>query len=816
MLLLAAAELFWPQQDHTAVAQAAEILEAASGGGDVTVVGTVAACNAVPDGVRLSVSHLTIYQKDNSEQSLIPDIQVMCTTQEQRYAPGDLLRIRGEFFAWDKASNPGQFDVQAYYYGKRTAGTLSPDEIHLIRQGSGLRRWLYGLRSGLRASYLSVLGERHARTLSAISLGEKSWMEREWKAVYQEGGIAHILAISGLHITLVGMCLYKVLRRLGLSFWACALPSGIAVAAYVLMTGAGVSSLRAFFMFALWLGAQVCGRKYDMLTGIGIAAFLVTVSGAGTVTDSAFLLSFGAVLSLAVLIPCVIRTCRLRSNLMQSVVSGAALWAGTLPVSLYFFYQSAPWSIAVNLAVLPLMSALMVFGLSGAFAGLICRPLGIFVAAPAGYLLELFEALCGLERRLPSSVWIVGRPALWAVAAYYGVIAAVMVAARGMERKGGKKTARGINSMAERKSIGGRGSRAGRRTTRGKDREVEWKNLWGIRLLWITGLAVCILLMQGPPRRELRITCLDVGQGDGALIELPTGEVCLIDGGSSSEQELWEYTLSSTVKYYGIDTIDYVFLSHADSDHISGITEYLETCGDGFDGAGPGGISHGTLVLPPTAEQGDFARLCALAERNGIPVLRMDAGDSVGGGSQEADMERDLTGGVEAGGSQGTGMEDGLAAGGAEKDLDQVKPSGWQFTCLAPESGNLSGDRNDDSLVLMLSYGSFRMLFTGDIGMETEQALAASGTDLRADVLKVAHHGSAGSSDASFLAAVSPAFSVISCGAGNRYGHPSDEALGRLADAGTEVLTTMESGAVTVCSDGKTYTVDTFLPFTYQ
>ncbi len=744
-LLLAAAELFCPRQDSAAVAQAGEILEAATGGGDITVVGTVAACNAVPDGVRLSVSHLTIYRENNSEQSLLPDIRVLCTTQEDQYAPGDLLKIRGDFFAWDKASNPGQFDVQAYYFGKMAAGTLSPDEISLVRQGSGPGRWLYGLRASLRGSYLSVLGEKHARTLSAISLGEKSWMEHEWKTVYQEGGIAHILAISGLHITLVGMCLYKALRRLGLSFGVCALVSGAAVAAYVMMTGAGVSSLRALFMFAMWLGAQVCGRKYDMLTGIGAAAFLVAVTGAGSVTDSSFLLSFGAVLSLAVLVPCVIRTCHLRSALAQSAVSGAALWAGTLPVSLYFFYQSAPWSIAVNLAVLPLMSALMIFGLGGAAAGLISRPLGIFTAAPAGYLLELFEGLCGLERKLPCAVWIAGRPALWAVAAYYVVIAAAMAAAGRMERKAGRKTKR----------------KAGRRAAAQKP--------WGIRMLWIAGLAVCILLMRGSPQRGLRVTYLDVGQGDGALIELPTGEACLIDGGSSSRQALWEYTLSSAVKYYGIDTIDYVFLSHADSDHISGITEYLENCEDGSDG----GISVGTLVIPPTAEPDDFAKLCALADRNGIPVLRMDAGDSVGGGSRAADTERD-----------------------------------WRLTCLAPESGNLSGDRNDDSMVLMLSYGSFRMLFTGDIGMETEQALAASGADLDADILKVAHHGSAGSSDASFLEAVSPAFSVISCGEGNRYGHPSGEALGRLADAGTNVLTTMESGAVTVYTDGKTYTVD--------
>ncbi|MCC8066675.1 MAG: ComEC/Rec2 family competence protein [Clostridiales bacterium] len=443
------------------------------------------------------------------------------------------------------------------------------------------------------------------------------------------------------------------------------------------------------------------------------------------------------------------------------------MWLGTLPVTLWFFYQTSPWSIIVNLAVIPLMSSLMASALISCFAGLISIPAGMFLSAPVYYLLGLFEWLCHLEQKLPCAVWIAGRPAVWKLVAYYALLAGAALLSWKPRRK---------------KTI-----TPGTRTEEYAGEVFRISNAF----VWIAAITIGIGLMVYHPCAALTVTCMDVGQGDGALLQMPDGVNCLIDGGSTSVSGLWEYRISQTVRYYGISTIDYVFLSHADSDHISGILEYLEDYLPGFGGKNAHGITVKHLVIPPTADETDFEELIEKANTLGISVLRMEAGAALGNIQGNTDTRNN--------------------AGRMSLGYFGKNASLWSLTCLAPSSSNLSGDKNEDSMVLLLQYGAFRMLFTGDLENEAETALASSGMNLSCDILKVGHHGSNGASSEEFLAAASPAFGIISCGANNRYGHPGVEAVERLLKAGITLYTTMECGALTVRSDGTAFSLEGFL-----
>jgi competence protein ComEC len=273
--------------------------------------------------------------------------------------------------------------------------------------------------------------------------------------------------------------------------------------------------------------------------------------------------------------------------------------------------------------------------------------------------------------------------------------------------------------------------------------------------------------MQPVSPSHLEVTCLDVGQGDGILIRLPSGVNCMIDGGSTSESSVWDYRISQTAKYYGVRKIDWWFVSHSDQDHISGLVEFLEDYSTNLAGQNARGISLGHLVLPVTGEEDEtLDTLRALAEKRGIEVHTMGTGDA-------------------AGASDGS----------------------WSLEALAPDAENLTGEKNQDSLVLRLRYGSFRMLFTGDLEKEGEQNLARSGIELQADVLKVGHHGSRYASSAGFLEKVAPQVAVISCGANNRYGHPAEETVERLGAAGSQMMCTAQEGSVQIWSDGVEYRV---------
>ncbi len=754
-----------PDRDGPPRETAAWLCREAEDAGGLSFTGTVAKCSAASSGVRLSVDHLTIQRKDNSEQSLIPDLNIIITTEHTELLPGDELAVSGKAVFWEPDTNPGQFDAQEYYYSQNSVCMISDAEIITVRPGRmSLARALCIVRRRLCRSFEAVFEERQAHTMEAICLGERGLLTSEWKEFYQEGGIAHILAISGLHISLIGMCLYRLLRRAGAPFGACCAVSGTVVTFYVLMAGAGVSAVRAMIMFAFWLGAQLLGRKYDMLTAISAAAMLLLTANPGNLSQSSFLLSFSAVLAIALL-------------------PGFAMWLGTLPVVLYFFYQAVPWSILINLAVVPLMTALMACGLIAGMLGLVFVPLGIFCAAPAHYLLGLFEFLCRLKEGLPASVWVAGRPAWWRIALYYGILLAAGFVSYRLKDAGARKV-----------KVSDTRIRWIKRRSRGEARKdsKDSKKRTAVRCaLWICCCAACVGLMIAPSPDKLEITCLDVGQGDASLLRLPDGTACLVDGGSTSESKVWKYRIGQAVKYYGVRTLDYIFLSHADADHIGGVEEYLQEYEPGFAGENVHGITLKNLVLPPTAEPDDFERMRELAKEKGIQVVRMEAGAAIGSRPVREDAVNQTT------------------SSDAYADVNRTAEE-WSIVCLAPDAAALTGERNEDSMVLLLRYGKFRMLFTGDLEGAAERRLAASKTELSADVLKVGHHGSKNASSEEFLARVSPQLAVVSCGEDNPYGHPASETLERLKDAGSRILQTPQSGAVMIESDGETYAVRTY------
>lgn len=717
------------EEDSPAFQTEALLLKAAEQNRIITIKGCVAACNTVSQGKSLSIFQISVLEEDRVRYSLLSKLKLNVTTENMEIEPGDVLVLKGEYVPYQEARNPGNFDAKTYYHAEAVIGKLQdPKILSVTKPEENVVRMLYRIRERLRISFEQILSEKQGRILSAICLGEKGNMEQEWKMVYQNGGISHILAVSGLHVTLIGMTVFRLLRKIYISYGKSALISGIFSSCYVIMTGAGVSALRALFMFFFWLGAQICGRKYDMRTAMAAAALYLVCSNPLYINTASFWLSFGAVAVISILLPCVQKTCWIKNPIVQSVTGSAVIFLGTLPITLYFYYQTAPWSVIANLFVTSLMPYLMGMGLLSSAAGIVWKYAGVFLAVSAAWLLNFFEVLCEFEQKLPMALWIPGRPSLPVILLYYVLLALTGAAA--------KRQIRTVRADGKRKGIN--------------------RN----RLLWLGVFLICLGLMNRRIEQKLSITCLDVGQGDGAWICFPDGIDCLIDGGSSSQKNVWKYQINDTLKYYGADVIEYIFLSHADSDHTNGILEVLSSYSRGVDGRNTAGITIENLILPYTRDPGDFSELTALARQQGISVLRMKKGD-------------------------------------------RIEQNEWSITCIAPEKETLSGDKNQDSMVLMLQYQQFRMLFTGDLEGTAEQGL----DQVQADILKVGHHGSKNGSSQAFLEKVAPKAAIISCGENNRYGHPAQETVERLLEAGAQIFETKKSGAIQIQSDGKHFWV---------
>lgn len=476
--------------------------------------------------------------------------------------------------------------------------------------------------------------------------------------------------------------------------------------------------MRAVCMFLISVGAKITGRIYDMMTALAVAAMLILLESPAYLYSSGFLLSFGAVLGIGAAAPAMVRMSKVKTKPGKSLVSSLAVQIFTLPISLYFFGEVSLAGIFLNLAVLPTVGAVLGSGAGAVLLGSIWVPGGAAAAVPGRLLLWGYERLCTAAAKLPFCTWTGGRPEIWQIAVYYALIGAVL-----------------------------------------------WISRSGRRILCAVCMTGGIVLLGYRPCPYLRITCLDVGQGDGIVVETPENYRFLIDGGSSNKTGVGQYQILPYLKYRGIPRLDGIFISHTDEDHISGVRELLELMGKRLIS-----LRAECLYLPDWEETPEaWEELCALAENAGVKVRLVKEGDR-------------------------------LAAGKLKIGF------------LAPASGSRGDDGNEDGMVLKLDYGSFCGIFTGDIGEKTEAELLRKGLLCDVDFLKVGHHGSRYSSSRMFLEKLRPEYGVISCSASNTYGHPSPEAVERLEEWGCQVRYTMKSGAVTLMTDGERIGLREWLP----
>ena len=408
---------------------------------------------------------------------------------------------------------------------------------------------------------------------------------------------------------------------------------------------------------------------------------------------------------------------------------------------------------------------------------------------------------CNLALTLPGARFVAGKPEIWQIAVYYRILIIVLLLLRekirlmeyvedvkNAESKKYKSCGRGSSSPKQ------AGYRAGvsvqKYTVSGSDVSMQ-KHVVGKsdadiqkhaarlgRFALMLGMAgVIILAHRWGERGKLTTVILDTGQGDGIFMRGPEGGTYLVDGGSSDVKKVGQYRIEPFLKSQGVGVLDYVLISHGDSDHMNGVEELIERQDIG--------VRIGTLVMPVQEVWDEaLAGIAEKAKEHGVRVVVIERGQSI----KEGDMAVTCI----QPGNPGTEAENGESEG---RDAEE----GY-------EPGNAT------SMVLAVKFGEFDMMLTGDVEGEGEKQLTKQleerYRDCTWEILKVAHHGSKNSSSEEFLRQVKPAYAFISAGRANRYGHPHQETIERLADAGSKIYSTQENGALIVeVEDGETMKV---------
>lgn len=690
------------------------------------------------------IKDIQINQKDQREQ-IDENAKILVYIKPEQSKTkmkiGNRLRIHGELDFFETARNPGNFDQRFYYRRQGIQALLWAEHVERIRDDrAAIQEKLLTLREYWEEKLTDILGEYYGHSASAILLGQKSKMDEEMEDSWRKNGIGHLLAISGLHMSFIGMGFYRILRRCGLSFGIAGVLGGVFLLLYTIMIGGSVSAMRAFVMFLIRMGAEITGRTYDTPTSLAVTGAILAGMTPLYLADAGFLLSFGAIAGLTLLTPILEEGTRTRQgkkekkitrNIKSGLCASLAVNLFLLGPMLYFYYEIPPYSVFLNLLAIPLMSVFMGAGMAGLGLLLIWERAGEWCLSLCKVILWLYDRLCETAGILPGSRIVTGKPAKALVAGYYIGIFVICIWFYLLRKDRGKQ--RKIRENPGWKSYAGSGGLL----------------LWAALFLVV---CTCGYRMQS----QVQMTVLDVGQGDGIFLRGPSGRCYLVDGGSSDVSAVGTYRIEPYLLSQSVRTLDYVFLTHGDADHCNGVLELLENQRLG--------VQVETLVLPPESVWDELLEEAACtAEKNHTRVVTMKKGDRL--------LEQEMA-----------------------------------VTCLAPgeeekEAGNAS------SLVLEVSYRDFEILLTGDVEGRGEDVLLEQEDMEPCDILKVAHHGSRGSTSEAFLKQTRPSIALISAGADNRYGHPHEEAVRRLLNLGCKVYSTQENGAITVQSNGKKYEI---------
>ncbi|MFC4183669.1 DNA internalization-related competence protein ComEC/Rec2 [Saccharococcus thermophilus] len=622
-------------------------------------------------------------------------------------APGAVCKVKGTLKRPALPRNPNAFDYRRYLRFHHIHWILTPQSISLQDcHPSSLTIYerLLSLREkGIRQIATHFPAESIG-IVQALLYGERAQLDEPLLEGYQKLGLIHLLAISGLHVTLLVGALFSLLIR----FWtkeAATMMMLIFLPVYIVLTGASPSVIRACLTAMLFLAANYGKATLPPLDGLSIAFVIMLIADPYMLWDVGFQLSFAVTFALILSSPFIMSH---HSPLWRLFFTTFIAQLSALPFLIYYFFEISLWSMVLNMIFVPLYSFLLPLSFISVAACAI-HPL---LSAPFIWLLQKVivlssKAVLFFSSAFPLSL-VLGRPSFWLIIAYTAAICAAFV-------------------------------------------QMEKRCYWGIG--WVVAVITFHALSPYVDRYG-EVVFLDVGQGDCIYIELPYRQaVYLIDTGGTlpQQKEPWQQrnrnwdvgknVVIPFLKSNGVRTIDKLIATHEDVDHIGAAEEIVR------------GFTVKQLLVSNGMKKNSviYEQLMQIARQSQVSVREIARGS-------------------------------------------RWSKAGISFYVLHPSTAH--PDDNNNSVVLYTKIGGLSWLFTGDLEEAGEKELIGAFPRLKADVLKVAHHGSATSTTELFLDKIQPKIAVISVGEHNRYHHPSPSVIERLQKRNTLILRTDQHGAV--------------------
>ena len=621
---------------------------------------------------------------------------------------GDSLYIEGEFKQPEEARNYKGYNYKQYLKTKKIIGTVELEKVKILKSSNG--SFIHNIQKYIRDTINGTLTDEEGNLLLAILLGDKDKLSEDIQESFKTSNLSHMLAVSGAHVSYIILGLTYVLQNSIIGKKNEKIVCIIFLLFFMAITNFTPSVTRACIMAILTLFSSIIYRKSDVYTNISVAALITLIFNPYSLLDLGFQLSYGGTIGIIIFIKR-IQEKKSNSKVINYIKQMAlvSIYANIIiiPIMMYHFNTVSFTFIISNIMASPILGIIVITGFLFIIASITVKPLTRLIAIFIKPILSILIKISQICSKLPFSNILVVTPYMFNVISYYAII---------------------LYCIKSKKN-----------------------NKCKIIICLLIVLILTNFIIYIFPQK-LRIFFIDVGQGDSTLIITPDKKTVLIDGGGSDSFDVGEKVLLPYLLDRRILKIDYVLISHFDTDHCGGILTIMEK------------VKVKNIIISEQAEHSEnYERFKKLMIHKKIRLIEVKKGDKIKIGRYS------------------------------------------EFKILFPTSRLLSENPlNNNSIVAQFNYNNFKMLFTGDIEkLAEQQILKTEKAEIRADILKVAHHGSKTSSIPEFIKAVRPKIALIGVGKNNTFGHPNQQTIKNLENIKCRIYRTDLQGEIIIKIDQK-------------
>ena len=705
--------------------------------GTIKVIGTIISNPIEKDNSITYKLKIEKINNNNSYKNTNLKLYVKKEKNKKTYKYGDKIALIGEFEEPEVQRNTGGFDYKKYLKTQNIYGIIKANEIKLIKKNNvNLMNILINkIANKVEENANALLPREEASILIGILIGNKEYLEEETIQAFQKSNLSHMLAVSGAHASYVVMAIGFIITKTKISKKMGKIITILLLLFFMLLTGKTPSVTRACIMSIYMIMASLFHKRATIISSMSISILFLIIYNPYCVLDIGLQLSYGGTIGIIVIY-----------NMLKN---GLIMKEKLIPIETKILNTSKIkeillLSISANIIIIPITlyhfnTLSLTFLISNIFASPL---LGIIIIL--GFIsISISFTFFPLAK-------VISIPLGMVIKIFYKIATNVGNLPFSQIYVPTPKISTIIiyyiiiaitifyyklNNKSQKRKI--------EKTILKNIKKITLKKIF----LTIFIISIIFSLYRQIPK-NLNIYFIDVGQGDSTLIVTPRNKTILIDGGGSTDNKAYDIGKNTLIPYLldrGIIKLDYIMISHFDADHATGAIPIL------------GKIDVSNIILTKQLEENDIYRqILSISKEKKIRLIYV-------------------------------------------KEGDVLKIGGIKISIIHPENKlMINNPMNNNSIVCKIEYNSFSMLLTGDIEKEAEELILKKNKDLKADILKIAHHGSKSSTTEVFLRAVNPKIALIGVGKNNNFGHPSNDVIQRLKENGARIYRTDENGEISI------------------